>query len=108
MHLPYVLLDTLDVSPGSLVALDDIVCTVFLIGSNEVGVVDTGQGLHLGHLLTNQLLEGWLKNLRPIHGIGKVHTADVPTANDKIIGVDHREHIMERNVDLLTGLGIST
>lgn len=107
-NLPNVGLDLLHVSPGSLRTLEDVVGTVLLVGSDEVRVVDTGQGLQLGHLLANKLLESRLKDLGTVHGVSKVHAADVPAANDKIIGVDHRQHVIEGNVDLLAGLGVGS
>ena len=102
-----VLADMLNVSHGGLTALNEIVGTVFLVGSNEVGVVDGRERDHLGHLLLHLGLEGRLEDLSAVHGLGQVHLADIPTANDEIIGVDHGENIVEGNVDLLGSLGVS-
>lgn len=96
----------LDVSPGRLGAVDDIVGTVLLVGGDEVGVVDAGQRLHLGHLLAYHLLERRLQNLSTVHGLGHVHAADIPTTHNEIIGMDHGEQVMEGHVDLVAGLGV--
>lgn len=101
-----VLADLLNVSPASLGALENVISTVLLIGGNEVWVVDGGKGNHLGHLLLDLGLEGRLEDLSAIHGLSQIHLANVPAANDKVVGVNHGEDVMEGNVDLLMGLGI--
>lgn len=72
LEVANILLDLLDVSPASLVTLDDVVGTVLLVGSDEVGVVDTRQRLHLDHLLADLVLEGGLQDLSTVHGLGEV------------------------------------
>lgn len=106
LEVANILLDLLDVSPASLVALDDIVGTVFLVGSDKVGVVDTRQRLHLGHLLADLVLEGGLQHLSTVHGLGEIEAADIPTANGQVVRVDHGEQVVEGDVDLLAGLSI--
>ena len=108
LELANVLLDVLDMSPASLGALNHIVGPVLLVGGDEVGVVDTGKRLDLGHFLAHQLLETRLEDLSPIHSVGQVHAADIPATHDEIVGVGHGEHIMEGNIDLIAGLGIGT
>ena len=102
-----ILLDVLHVLPASLVTLDDVIGTIFLVGSDEVGVVDTRQRLHLGHLLADLALESGLQNLGTVHRLGQVQAADIPTANSQIVGVDHGEQVMEGDVDLLASLSVS-
>lgn len=103
-----ILADLLNVLPASLVALQNIIGTILLVGSNEVWIIDGWKWSHLGHFLTNQLLESWLENSSSVHGLGKVHSADVPTTNDEIVRVNHWKHIVEWNVDILGGLCISS
>lgn len=76
-------------SPRGFRAINDVISPILLVGSDEVGIVYAGQGLHFGHFLANELLETWLENLSPIHGIGKIHGTDVPAANDQVVGVNH-------------------
>lgn len=92
----------------SLGPRDEIVSTFLLIGGDEVRVVDAGERLHSGHLLTDESLKGRLQDLGTVHGISKVHTADVPAANDEIVGVDHGHEVMERDVDLLARAAVHT
>jgi len=101
-----VLADLLNVLPAGLVAREDVVGTVFLVGSNEVRVVDARQGLHGGHLLADKGLQGRLQDLGAIHGISQVQAGDIPTANDDIVGVDHGQDAVEGDVDVLVGLGV--
>ena len=108
LELADIITDVLNVGSGSLRAFDDVVGTILLVGSNEVRVVDGRQRNHLSHLLLDLGLESRLKNLSAVHGLCKVQLADIPTANDKVIRVDHGEDIMEGNVDVFVGLGIST
>ena len=90
----------------ALAAGEEVVGTVSLVGGNEVGVVDGGKRLEVLHLGAELALEIGLKNGGTIHGIGQVHVVDVPTTEDEVVGVGHGEKVMERNVDLLTSLGV--
>lgn len=105
-NVPNVLADLLNVGHGGLGALEDVVGTLLLVGSNEVGVVDARKGDHGGHLLGNQSLEAGLENLGAVHSLGEVELADVPAADDNVVGVDHGEEVVEGDVDILAGLGI--
>jgi hypothetical protein len=108
VNLPNVLANLLNMLKTSLASLDEVVGTVFLVGSNEVGVVDARKRNHLRHLLLNLGLQGWLEHGSSVHGLRQVHLADVPTADDKIIGVNHGQDVMEWNVDILGSLCICT
>jgi hypothetical protein len=105
--LPDILADLINMSHAGLGSGKDVVGTVLLVGSNEIGVVDAGQGNHLGHLLADEGLEGRLEDLGAVHGSSEVQAADVPTANDQVIGVDHGKDLVEGNVNVHMGLGIS-
>lgn len=101
-----ILTELLNVGVASLAALEDIVGTVFLVGSNEVRVVDGLEGDHLSHLLLDEGLQSGLKDLSAVHGLSQVHLANVPTTNNEVIGVDHGQNIVEGDVDVGVGLGI--
>ena len=96
--------EMLNVLDAGLGAGNDIVCAIFLVGSNEVGVVDAGQRLDGSHLLLDERLQSGFKNLSTVHGGGEVHTTDVPTTNGKVIGMNHGQHVVERDVDLTASL----
>lgn len=103
-----ILSNLLNVRHGGLGALKHVIGAILLVGSNEVRVVDGGKGNHLGHFLLDLGLESGLKDLSAVHGLGQVHLANVPTANDEVIGVDHGQDVLEWDVDLLVSLGIVT
>lgn len=106
LEVTNVLADLLHVSGASLCALNQVVGAILLIGSNEIRVVDGGEGNQLCHLLSHMRLEGRLQNLGSVHGLGQVELADVPAANNKVIGMNHGQDVVERDIDLLVGLGI--
>jgi len=82
--------------------LDDVISTLFLIGSNEVSIVDTGHRKQILHIRNELLLKIPVKNLSTLHGLGQVKVGDIPTANDNIIGVNERKKAIEGNINLLT------
>lgn len=106
LELANVGLDLLDVSHAGLAALEDIVGTVLLVGGNKVGIIDGRQGNHVDHLLLDLGLEGGLEDLSAVHGVGKVHLADIPTTNGNVVGVNHGKDVVEGNVNLLAGLDV--
>lgn len=107
-YIPNVLADLVNVLNGSLATWKDVVGTILLVGSDEVRVVDAGKRSHLSHLLLDLGLQGWLEDCSTIHGLSHVHTADVPTTNDEVIGVNHWKDVLEGNVDILGGLSVGT
>ena len=86
-------------------ALDHVVGAVLLVGGDVVREVDSGEGLVLGHLGEDLLLEVVVENLGALEGGGEVSTVDIPAADLKVAGVDHGEEVLEGDVDLLTLLG---
>lgn len=108
LEVANILAELLNVAIASLGALENIVGTIFLIGSNEVRIVDGREGDHLVHLFLDKRLQGGLKDLSTVHGLSQVHLADVPAANNKVIWVDHGQDIVEGDVDVGIGLGIRT
>lgn len=106
LELTDVTAELLDVSHAGLGALENVVGTVLLVGGDEVRVVDRGEGDHVGHLLLDLRLEGRLEDLGAVHGLGQVHLANVPAANDDVVGVDHGQDVVEGDVDVLVGLGV--
>lgn len=101
-----VLADLLNVLVAGLGAGDEVVGTVLLVGGNEIRVVDGWKWGDGSHLLADHGLEGRLKDSGTVHGISQVHGADIPSANDEVVGVDHGKNVMEGDVDILGGLRI--
>jgi hypothetical protein len=96
--------EVLDVLHAGFGAGNHVVGTVFLVGGNEVRVVDAGKRFDGSHLLLHEGLQCGLKDLGAVHGSGKVHATDVPATDGKVVGVDHRDHVVQRNIDLAAGL----
>lgn len=108
LEVTNVLSEVLDMRRRGLGALNDIVSSVLLVGGNEVGVVNGGKRSQPSHLLLDVSLQGRLQDLGTIHGLSQVQRANVPAANDQVVGVDHGQETVERDVDLLVGLGIGS
>ncbi|KAL1851403.1 hypothetical protein VTK73DRAFT_9423 [Phialemonium thermophilum] len=90
----------------SLGPRDHVVGPVLLVGGDEVRVVDAGQRHQGGHLLADLGLEGGLQHGGAVHGVGQVQPADVPAANDEVVGMHHGQHVVEGDVDVLVGRGV--
>lgn len=100
--------DVLEVSL-LVVAGDQVVGAGLLVGRDEVGVVDGGEGLaEKSHVGGDLALEVIIQDLGAHHGLVEGHTRDVPTSENEIIGVDHGENIGDGDVDLLASLWIGT
>ena len=93
---------------GSLAAFDQIIGTVFLVGGDEIWVVDAGKRDHLSHLLLNLSFEGWFKNCSSVHCLSQIHATNIPTTDDKIIRVNHRQDIMKGDIDIFGRLCVRT
>ena len=84
---------------------NEVVGSVFLVGSDKVGVckalngvqarlqcpltIDTWHGNHSLHVGFQLPLEVPLENLGTRHGLVHGHTRNVPSANDKVVGMNH-------------------
>lgn len=84
---------------------DEVVSTSLLVGSDEVGVVDGGEGRgEQSHVGLDLALEVVVEDLGALHGLVHRETRDVPTAESEIVGVDHGEDIADGNVNVLAGI----
>jgi len=70
--------------------------------------VDTRHGLDVRHGRRELSLEIVLEDLGPLHGLVHGHARDVPTANDKVVRVDHRQHLGHGHKDILASLRVDT
>lgn len=88
---------------------DDVVRPVFLVGSDEVRVIDRGEGsAHLFHQGSDLALEVIVEHLGTGHSLVHRHARDVPAAETEVVRVDHGEHVVDGNIDILAGLGVGT
>ena len=88
-------------------AREQVVGTSFLVGSDEVGVVDGGEGLpEEGHVRSDLALEVVVEDLGAAHGLVHGDAGDIPTAQDEVIGVHHGQKVGDGDMDILTvGVG---
>src|SRR5215469_16630638 len=94
--------------PGCFGTGNKIVGTITLVGSDKIRIVDAREWLHVRHLLPDLNLKGWLKYASAIHGFGQVQTTDIPSTDHEVIGMNHGQKFVERNVNFLASLSLST
>jgi len=70
--------------------------------------VDRRHGNHVLHQRSKLPLQVILKNLRSSHGLIHRNTRDIPSIDDKVVGVDHWQHLGNGDKDIFTGFGIGT
>jgi hypothetical protein len=104
--IPDVFANLFYVFPGCLGSRNQVISTLFLVGSNEVWVVNGWERSHSSHFLLDKLLQGRLQDGGSVQGISQVESANVPSADNEIIGVHHWKHLVEWNINLQAGLGI--
>ena len=76
----------------------DVVCAVRLVGCNEIGIQSSGKRDDSLQLWLQLLDQVGFKDLRSLAGIVKVHIRDVPSADLKITGFNHRDEVFDRLV----------
>lgn len=96
----------LDVSP-LVVSGDQVVGTGRLIGGDEGGIVDGGEGLVLAEILGDLTLKIPVEDFGTGHGGSQVEGTDVPSAEDKIVGMDHGKDRVDGGIDIIT-IGIDS
>ena len=106
--LPDISANFFDVVPACLATLNHVISALFLISSDKVRVVDTRQRLHFRHFFLDQVFQSGFEHSGPVHGLGQVHATDIPSANHKVVRMNHGQDITERNVDLLASLHLGT
>lgn len=75
-------------------------------GNAQVRVVDARERNDLAHVGDELALEVPFEDLGAAHGLVERHAADVPAADDEVVGVDHREHVADGDVHVLARLGV--
>mmetsp|Transcript_4553 Transcript_4553/g.11473 ORF Transcript_4553/g.11473 Transcript_4553/m.11473 type:complete len:494 (+) Transcript_4553:426-1907(+) len=78
---------------------EDVVGALSLVGGDEVGEVDGGQGLDVLHVGVELFLEVVVEDLGALHGIAEVGAVDVPSSPDDFVGVEEGEHVAHGGVD---------
>lgn len=73
-----------------ILSRNEVISSRFLIGGNKVGIVDRWERLaEQSHVWCDLALEVVVENLSTVHSPVHGCAGDVPTPEDKIIGVDH-------------------
>mmetsp|Transcript_24560 Transcript_24560/g.55438 ORF Transcript_24560/g.55438 Transcript_24560/m.55438 type:complete len:335 (-) Transcript_24560:31-1035(-) len=75
-----------------------------LVGSDEVGEIDRRKRSQFLHLVVYLSLQVVIKNLCVLHGVTQRSAADVPSPDDQVIGVHHRQKILERDVHVFSAI----
>jgi len=78
---------------------DNVISSFFLVGGNEVFVVDGGEGDHILHVWLELDLEIVFQDFSSSHGISQVHLADIPTTDDDVVGVNEGEDLVQGEED---------
>lgn len=89
-------------------AMNKVVCSITLIGGNEVGIIDAGKWDHRGHFFLDLHFQRRFKHSCPVHGFRKIQATDVPSTNNKVVWMYHWQNIVERNIHVSFGLRIGT
>jgi hypothetical protein len=101
LESPNVVANMPDMSP-LVVARDQIVSAIRLIGGDEGGVVDGGKGPVLAEILGDLSLKIPVENLGTSHGGSQVKGTDVPSAENEIVGMDHGEDRVNGRIYVIT------
>ena len=100
------LLETAHISTNMLqvsllvISGNDVISSIALIRSNVIRVVNGRHGHKVLHMRIHDLLEVIVIDSSTLHGITKVHRANIPTTNNKVIRVYERKQSIERNVEI--------
>mmetsp|Transcript_69588 Transcript_69588/g.96645 ORF Transcript_69588/g.96645 Transcript_69588/m.96645 type:complete len:545 (-) Transcript_69588:57-1691(-) len=81
--------------------IENIVCSITLVGGNKVGVEGSGHGLNSRKIILKLLDESGLKNVGSLARFVKVSTVNIPTGNLEVDGFDHRKQFLNRLVDII-------
>jgi len=103
LEITHVLPDLLDVIPF-IVTGDQIIRAVRLIGSNEMRIVNRGQGLVLFEIRRDLALDIPFENLGAFHCSSDIERTDIPSSENEIIGMDHGKDLIQRNIDVISFL----
>lgn len=87
-----------------VVTREDVVGSGFLVGGDEITIVDGGEGYDFLEVGSEFLLEVVVEDLGAGHGIGHVKSGDIPPVDDDVIGVNKGEDLVQRKVDFLVSV----
>src|SRR6266850_3512036 len=82
---------------------DDVVSTFFLVGGDVVWIIDGRQrGTKLLHMRCDLALEVPLEDRCALHRGVEGKPGDIPATKDEVIGMDHRQNIRKRCINILS------
>jgi hypothetical protein len=96
-----VVANVLDMSP-LVVSGDQVVGTGRLIGGDKGRIVDGGKGLVLAEILGDLTLKIPVEDFGTGHRGGQVEGTDVPSSDDKVVGMDHGKDCVDGRIDIIT------
>ena len=80
---------------------DEVICASLLVGGDEVRVVNGGEGFaHVSHEAGELALEIPRENLDTSHSLVKRETGNIPSAENKVVGVNHGQYVTARDIDI--------
>ena len=82
-----------------------VIRAIALVGSDVVGVVDRGHRMHILQVRIHDLLEIVVVDSSALHSVTDVHRADIPSADDQVVGVHQRQQSLERDVQVTSRNG---
>lgn len=87
-----------------VISWEGVICSVFLVGGDEVGVVDSFEGLHFFHVGAELALEVVVDYLGTGHGVCEVEVGDVPAAEYHCLGINHWHDFIQCEKDFFTAV----
>lgn len=87
-----------------VVSREDVVGSGFLVGGDEITIVDGGEGDDFLEVGSKFFLEVVVEDLGAGHGIGHVESGDIPSVDDDVVGVNKGEDLVQREVDFLVSV----
>jgi hypothetical protein len=83
-----------------IISLEKIISSVFLVGSDEVRIVNRLHWLVFLHIWFKLFLKLNIKDLSSAHGLGEIDGVDVPARNDQIARIYQGNNFLYLHIDL--------
>ena len=81
---------------------NEAVCVCLPVGGNKDQVVNSGEGFaQASHVAGKLALEVPNENPDTSHNLVERQTINIPSAGNEAVGVNHMQHVTERNFDVI-------
>ena len=84
-----------------VIAWQDVIGPVGLVGSDKLRIVYSGKGCNIFHAVFKLELEVDVEYLSPTHGLSHIGLRDVPAAHNEVLSFSHWENVLHWDVYLL-------